>query len=275
MNRDTEKAGLQAIARIGYAAHGSVYLIIGGLALLAAFGRGRTVGARGALEALLAQPLGQGLLWAITVGFLCFACWRGLQSLFDADRHGTDFKGLLRRAALAGAALFHLALAGLAISVALHSAPTGDEDKAARDWTAWLLAQPLGAALTFAIGIGFVIAGAAFAIKGIRADFRQRLFAAARARRWIVRLGRFGFVARGVVFALIGVFLMTAAIRFNSGEAAGLAGALRSLQHQPYGWILLGITALGLVSFGVFEIMQAMFRRVSAPSVRAAAKAMT
>jgi hypothetical protein len=276
MNREMEKATLQAIARFGYAAHGLVYLIIGGLALLAAFGRARTVGARGALETLLARPFGQGLLWAIAAGFLCFACWRALQALLDADHFGNDARGLLRRASLAGGALFSLALAGLAVSVALHSAPAGDEDSSARDWTAWLLAQPLGAILTFAVGVGFVIAGVGFAIKGIRAEFRQRLFAAARARKSVVRLGQYGFVARGAVFALIGVFLMTAALRFNSGEAAGLAGALRALQHQPYGWILLGITALGLFCFGAFEILQAVFRRVSPPSVqRAAAKAVT
>jgi hypothetical protein len=49
------------------------------------------------------------------------------------------------------------------------------------------------------------IAGMAFAIKGIRADFRQRLFAAARARKWIVRLDEFG-LARSAVFALLGIF---------------------------------------------------------------------
>jgi hypothetical protein len=62
---------------------------------------------------------------------------------------------------------------------------------------------------------------------------------------------------------------MTAAVRFNSGEPAGLGGALRTLQHQPYGWILLGTTALGLFSFGVFEIM--LFRRVSPPSLKSTA----
>jgi hypothetical protein len=109
----------------------------------------------------------------------------------------------------------------VAISVALHSLRVADEDETPRDWTAWLLTQPLGAALVFAIGIGFVVAGIGFAIKGIRAEFRQRLFAAARARKWIVRLGQYGVVARGVVFALIGVFLMTAALRFNSERPLG------------------------------------------------------
>lgn len=48
-------------------------------------------------------------------------------------------------------------------------------------------------------------------------------------------LGQFGYVARGAVFVLIGIFLTLAAWRFNSGEAAGLVGALRTLQQQPYG----------------------------------------
>ena len=146
MKRDTEKAALQAMARLGYAAHGSVYLIIGAFAVLAAFGRGRTVGTRGVLEALLAQPFGQALLWVIAAGFICFACWRALQSLLDADHNESDPNGLLRRAAQGGGALFHLALAAMAISVALHSLRVANEDETARDWTAWLLTQPLGAA---------------------------------------------------------------------------------------------------------------------------------
>jgi len=71
------------------------------------------------------------------------------------------------------------------------------------------------------------------------------------------------------VLALIGVFLMIAAIRFNSGDAAGVAGALRALQQQPYGWILLGLTALGLFAFGVFEIVQGALRRIDTHELRA------
>jgi hypothetical protein len=57
---------------------------------------------------------------------------------------------------------------------------------------------------------------------------------------------------------------MLAAWRFNSGEAAGLVGALRALQQQAYGSLLLGLIALGLLSYGFFEILQVFARRVDA-----------
>jgi hypothetical protein len=59
-----------------------------------------------------------------------------------------------------------------------------------------------------------------------------------------------------------------AAVHVNAREAKGLAGALRTLQQQPHGWVLLGITALGLLGFGVFQFVLARYRRISAPSLR-------
>ena len=265
----TSEAAIEWVARLGYAARGVVYLIVGGLALLAALGyRGKAVGTRGALQELLLQPFGRGLLWAVAAGLLCFACWRAMQAAFDADRHGSKMPGLLRRAGFAGGALVHLGLAALAVSIIFQSRQIADDDQVARDWTAWLLGKPFGAGLVFLAGVGFAVVGIAFAVKAMRAEFRARLAVGTDSRGFIVALGCFGFAARGAVFVLIGAFLGVAALHFNSGEAAGLAGALRALQQQPYGWILLGVTALGLLAFGAFEVMQAFVRQVDAPRVR-------
>ena len=88
--------------------------------------------------------------------------------------------------------------------------------------------------------------------------------------RWAVPLGRLGFAARGVVFVLIGSFLVLAALHSNSREVKGLGGALESLREHPYGWALLGVTAAGLFAFGLFGLVQARYRRIDAPSVEEA-----
>ena len=99
------------MARIGYAARGIVFLIIGGFALLAAGGLGaHPQGTRDALEFTFQQPFGGYFLWALAAGLLCFAGWRLLQSVFDVDLYGSDLYGLMRRSVLAASGLSYLAL---------------------------------------------------------------------------------------------------------------------------------------------------------------------
>src|SRR3954453_16461305 len=110
----------QKLARLGYAASGAVYLIIGGLALLAAAGSGgRTTDSKGAFQALLEAPFGAVLLAIIAIGFLCFAAWRLAQAFFDADRRGQQPKALIRRAAYGGSAAVYVGLAFMAGSILL------------------------------------------------------------------------------------------------------------------------------------------------------------
>jgi Domain of Unknown Function (DUF1206) len=266
--RKTGEAAIQIAARLGYATRGLVFVIIGAFAGLAALdAHWRMVGTRGALQALLTQPFGRALLWIVAAGLFCFACWRVVQAVFDADNCGKDAKGVMRRLGFAGGALFHLALTAIAIGVIVGSRRVGDEDSIARDWTAWLLGKPFGMWLVMVIGAGIAAAGVVFAWKAVKAEFREYL-ATDLGRAWVVALGQFGYVARGLVFVLVGVFLMLAAWRFNSGDAAGLVGALKAMQQQPYGSWLLGITALGLLSYGAFEVLQVFVRRVDAKKVR-------
>ena len=81
---------------------------------------------------------------------------------------------------------------------------------------------------------------------------------------WIVRLGRFGIAARAVVFAMIGVFLVRAAMQADSGEAGGIADSLRALAAADHGRIVLGSVAFGLVAYGIYQIATARYRRMRA-----------
>jgi hypothetical protein len=265
---DSQEAAIQLGARAGYAARGLVFATIGLFAFLAAFGSGsQAVGTKGALEVLLHQPFGRALLWAVALGLLGFAIWRVIQSVFDADDCGRDSKGVLRRVAMLGGAVVNLALSLLAFSIAFGVRGIADEDSVARDWTAWLLAKPFGQALVMLVGASIVITGVAFVWKAIQAEFRDEIAADAGKRVWIVVLGQFGYVTRGLVFAMIGVFLIVAARKFNSGEAAGLAGALGALRQQPFGPYLLGVAGAGFSSYGAFELIQSIVRRIDVAAV--------
>jgi hypothetical protein len=266
---DTREAVIQLGARAGYAARGLVFATIGLFAFLAALeSRSHAVGAKGALEVLLHQPFGHALLWAVAAGLLCFAIWRVIQAVLDVDDCGSDCLGLLRRMAMLGGAVANLALSLLAFNIVFGVRALSDEDVMARDWTAWLLAQPFGRALVTLVGASIMITGLAFVWKAIQAEFREQIAADAGKRVWIIVLGQFGYVTRGVVFALIGGFLIVAAWKFNSGEAAGLAGALGALRQQPFGPYLLAIAGAGFSSYGTYELLQSIVRRIDVPEVR-------
>jgi hypothetical protein len=83
-----------------------------------------------------------------------------------------------------------------------------------------------------------------------------------RMKEWIGRLGLIGHLARMVVFGLVGIFLIKAAIDYNSRAAVGLDGALAKIVHHSYGPFLLGIVATGLIAFALYSLSDARYRRI-------------
>src|SRR5579872_514931 len=86
------------LARVGYAAKGIVYLIIGGLSAKVALGEGGSATDRnGALRAIHEQPFGRFLLAIVAIGLVGYALWSLIQALVDPEHEGTDAKGLAAR----------------------------------------------------------------------------------------------------------------------------------------------------------------------------------
>ncbi|MBQ0824105.1 DUF1206 domain-containing protein [Microvirga sp. HBU67558] len=259
---------VETLARLGYGARGVVYGLVGGLALLAAMGSGgQTGGSRSALQSLLSQPFGKLWLTLIALGLFGFCAWRVLEALTDADHRGSDLKGWGVRGAHLISGVIYAGLAISALKLALGRASGGGEDQAAQDWTAWLMSQPFGQWLVGLVGLAIAGTGLAFVAKAWRGNVTERLALPADKRNWIVILGRMGFAARGVVFLMIGGFLILAALHASSSDVHGLGGALQALQQQPYGWVLLALTALGLFAFGLFGLVQARYRHIDAPDL--------
>src|SRR5262249_13547805 len=132
-------------------------------------------------------------------------------------------------------------------------------------WTAWVMGFPAGRCLVGLIGAIIFITGLSIGAKAFDPHLEDRLDLVKEHRRWAHVLFRFGQLARAVVFVIIGAFVGIAAIDYRAAEAKGLPGALQALQKQPYGWGLLGITALGFIAFGAYQLLEAMFRRVRVP----------
>jgi hypothetical protein len=255
-----------ALARAGYAAKGVTYGLVGGLALLAAFGsRGTTTGSKGALATLLEQPFGQVILTVIAVGLAGYALWCFVRAIIDPEDDGNDAKGIGKRLVQFGKGVVHVMLVVAVVGMIRGTGDSGNEDRGIEQWTAKLMSFPLGIWLVGLIGAGIIAYGARQLYRAWTVDLDDQLGLGRMgpaAHRWTLRVSRFGMAARGVVFGVIGVFLINAALKANPDEATGVGGALQALQRQPYGSALLALIALGLIAYGVYELIRARYRRI-------------
>jgi hypothetical protein len=267
-----DQTTLGLLARLGYAARGAVYLLVGGLAIVAAMGKGRAAGSKDALESLFAQPLGSIWVAGIASGLLLFAFWRVLQAVLNADHLNSDWKGIFRRVGYGISAIIYLSLAVTAVSlVSGSSAGSKDAESSTKDWTAEVLAMPLGQMLVGGIGCVLCAIGVGIFIKGLFGNVDQRLMLDSAAKQWVIPLGRLGFAARGIVFGISGTLLIFSALHSIPQEARGLAGTLRVLQAQSYGWAILGAVAVGLLAFGLFQLAVACYRHIDTDEAKIAA----
>jgi len=206
------------------------------------------------------------VLGVVAVGLFAYAGWSLVRGVFDPERLGHDAKAVVARAGFAVAGVSYGGLALAAAKFALGSGTAGkSSDASTQDGTARLLDAPFGPPLVIAIGAIMIgIAAVEFA-RAYSASFLKDLsLGAVRAevRRWVERVGRMGLTARGVVFALIGIFLIQASLQQDAGQAVGLGGALQKVAEQPFGQILLGVVAVGLCMYGLFSLVQARYGRL-------------
>lgn len=257
------RLAVEIACRVGFAARGITYLNIGLIALLAALRLApRASGPVAAFEAWAQWPLGIALLWLTGLGLCAFAGWRALQAVFDVDRQGASLRAL---AARVGQAVSGLVYGGLALSVlklidALADVKAMDDQAATRLQIHTLLTMHRGALMVIAGGLFLLACGAGNIVQAVARDFCHRLACSEPFGRTAALLGRIGYAARGVVFLPAGSFMVLAGLHARSAEAKGTGAALDWLAAQPFGRPILAVTALGLMAFGAFALVEARFR---------------
>lgn len=255
---------LEKLTRVGIACKGIVYLLIGVLALMAAFQQGGgTTDQRGALQRIAGQPFGEFLLIVMAVGLLAYAAWRFLSATLNTEGESRDGKGFAKRAGYFISGLIYSSVAIYAFNLATGNGGGGGNQ--AQTWTAKLLDAPGGVLLVALAGVAIVVAGVMQIKHGMKEEFLQKLRLremSASERDVAVRAGKWGYSARGVTFGVMGTLLVLAAIRHNPGEAKGLEGALDTLASQPFGQFILALVAAGLAGYGVYCMFEARYRTV-------------
>src|SRR5215467_3072010 len=205
------------LARLGYGAKGVVYLIIGWLAVQVAIGAGgKTTDQRGALQTINAQPFGKVLLAIVIIGLIGFAIWCFLQAWFDTEGKGSDIKGIIGRLGYAVTGISYFVLAFGAFQLVTRTG-TGSATKSSttstQDVTAQLLNHAWGVAIVVILGLIIIGLACYMFVKAYTANFQRRLLLTGLSTRFsngVVFLGRFGYAALGVVFSIIGIFLIVA-----------------------------------------------------------------
>ena len=257
---------IEYLARFGYAAKGAVYATVGALAFQAAFDAASSAtNKQGALQEIASQPFGQVLLGLVVIGLLGYVVWRFVQAGLDPERKGNDAKGIAVRTGYMISGFVYAGLGLVAIRILIGSG--GGSSNNAQDWTARLMAQPFGPWLVGIVGVVIIGVGAYQAYRAYTAKFRDTLKLGEMSpseETWATRAGRVGFAARAVVYAIIGGFLVQAALQADPNQAGGLDKALQTLAAQPYGPWVLGIVALGLIAYGIFSVVEARYRQVLA-----------
>jgi uncharacterized protein DUF1206 len=253
------------LARGGLVAKGVSYGIVGVLAVELAAGHGGTATSReGALHSLAQESLGRIVLVLLVIGFAAYVLWRVVQAFAMPADDGKDW---LKRVGFLGRAAIYGGLTFSALSILLGDSGGSSQSGKAHKTTAMVLSWPAG---TWLVGLGGVIligVGLWNAYRGLARKFEDKWntgHMGAAARRWGGRVGVVGHLARAVVFTLIGVFVIRAALQYDPKEAIGLDGALQKLAGAAYGPYLLGLTAAGLIAYGLYCLADARFRDVSA-----------
>lgn len=239
------------LCRIGFIGRGVLYILIGVFVL----GTGRTEDLTGALE-YLGRGSGRVLLMGIWAGMVAYGLWRLADAAFGMENPGRSNKALRKRAAagLIGLIYLYLAYKALRILVAGETGSMSAEQQADT-----VLDLPGG-------GLMLALAAAVLLVAGLNqlrlagtCSFLYRLDGRAQASlvKW---LGRIGYAARGIIFLLVGLLIGQAALDGQSDEAVGMEQALDLLS----GPVLYAVAA-GLILFGLFSIIEGLFRRIHDP----------
>ena len=255
---------LEWLARAGLVARGVVYVLIGFLAIKVSLGTGgETTDQQGALKTIASGTFGTVLLVLVAIGLFGYALWRLVRAgIGHGPETGDDELKDRISGVVSGIAYGALGVTAVKILIGASSSSSSSKTEKA---TGGVLDWPAGRYLVIAAGLVVIGVAVDQALKGIKRKFLEdskteqmspavdQVFTAA---------GVVGYVARAVVFALIGWFVVKAAIDYDPDKAVGLDQALSKLANSTFGPVVLGIVAAGLIAFGCYSILDARYRRV-------------
>jgi len=270
-----EHPGLVKLGRAGWFAKGVVYVLAGILALQVAakasgFADSPTTGQQeaspiGAIKTVAGSGGGTLLLWLLAIGMLLYAAWRVVSALLPGS---TDAKGWAHRIGYVASAVMYTTFALSAIALARDGNKVPNGNQKVTDISTKIMSHSAGRWLFGLVGLIVMGVGVYRMVKGFKIDVDDELDMSGTNpgyRRFVEKIGAIGEIGRGIGFALVGFFLLRAAVRYNPNEATGLDGALRRLAAESWGVFVVVIVGIGFAAYGVFCLATFTHRRLQAP----------
>jgi fumarate reductase subunit D len=256
---------LDLLERLGYLVRGALYAVMGLLALGIALKitGGQTTDLSGSLVFLISNPLGKLVLIVVIVGLAAYSLWGFVRAIYDPLRRGKDAGGYMARLGFVSSAVSYAAIVIFALRILVGSG--GAAGDSTQKTIASILTHPGGGPVTVVIGLVAILVGLGQFLEAYRATFKEDLKGTEMTnseRDIAIALGRFGMFARGVIFLVIGWFLVQAGWHHDAGQVQGFGGAFLFLLGQPFGRVVLGVIALGFVALGLHSFACARWIRL-------------
>jgi hypothetical protein len=254
---------VKPIAQAGLLAKGVVYCLLGVFVFMAAFHiNGQSTDntdKAGVFSFIYRQTGGQIMLGIITLGLICYTIWRGIQTFGDTEQKGSDAKGIAVRARYLCSGLVYASLAGFAIKMLFFSKSSSGDNK--QNMVQELLNKPFGQWLVGLAALIFVAVGVYQIYYGLSEKYRKHATKGGNTsnKKIIVGAGKIGYVARGIVWLIIGWLFIKAALHSNSSEAGDTSEAFNFLSQASYGPYLLAAIGIGLLCYGLFNFIRARY----------------
>jgi len=269
VKRAAANPALELLERLGYVVRGALYAVMGILALgiAVSFSGGQTTDLTGSLVFLISNPFGKLVLIVAAIGLTAYSLWGFTRAIYDPLRRGKGAGGYAARLGFATSAVSYAAIVIFAVKILVGSG--GAAGDSTRTSIASILTHPGGGPVTIIIGLVAIVVGLGQFLEAYRATFQEDLKGAemsALERVNVIRLGRFGMFARGIIFLVIGWFLVQAGIHHDSSQVQGFGGAFQFLLGQPFGRVVLGVVALGFVALGLHSFACARWIRLMGSS---------